>query len=194
MIKKYLFNFTFITFFFFTPFIQAKKDGTKGNRGVCEQSFINLTASEREKRDKQILDLAIKFEEIVRQSEAYTEETKNLINSIREIITHWESLSGKTSLSFPHFIALKEGVEQLETLLKLLEEETTSKSFDSSTVSQRSTHSLNTVISSNMSIEPDKVYSVQPTSNDHEFYVVFSTKVAKMVNKNKNETRSFHKV
>ena len=48
---------------------------------------------------------------------------------------------------------------------------------------------LNPIVSSNMSIESNKVYTVRPTGGDHEFYVVFSTKVTKMINQNRGETR-----
>ena len=116
------------------------------------------------------------------------EEARALIMDNIEIIRQWEATKD-SFLPLDQLNTLKANVEQLETLSTSFRKRTTSEHSGNSSVSQKSTISLNSVIADDITIKSNKRYTVTPSNGGHEFPVVFSQKIAQMINQNRTDER-----
>ena len=148
-------------------------------------------------KEELTMALAIKAEKLLEEHRIYNNELFNvLINDIWQLTYKWER--NQDSLSQAEFIALREKVKQLEELLTAPQERTRSNYSNSSRVSQQKSEDLlNLIIKPDEPnepdkpklIEPNKVYTVKPTISDHDFYVLFTSGMEKMINQRRTEIR-----
>ena len=142
--------------------------------------------------EEQILDLAIRAEEALKQPEIHNNaETQHRANDIWTYLSRWET----TEQSFPfrhnEFIAFRENVEWLEALLKNPTERTpseTSENFNEIASRQETDHLLNSIVANEITIALNTTYTVRPP-NTHEFRVVFLPKIVEMINQNNSNIR-----
>lgn len=156
--------------------------GTHWHSYGCEDAFDKTL-------EEQTLELAIKAEELLKQHAVhfYGETLHLTINNIRSAINNWGST--RAPLSRIEFITLKENIERLEALLKASVEKTRSGYSGHPVASQKPTKLLNSVVANDMPIESNKLYIVKPLKGNHTFHVVFSTKMAEMINQNRQDIR-----
>ena len=151
------------------------------NGNECETSFDKIL-------EVQTLDLAIKTEALLKQHKIYNhKEISHLIDNIMKTIDSWQLTHNP--LSRIAFTSLKKNIDRLEALLKTSAEKTTSEYSDQSTASQKPTDLLNSVVANDILVKPNKLYTVKTSNGNYTFSVVFSEKIAQIINQNRTDIR-----